>query len=141
MSHENRRVILRGGRGGKGNQHISSHHAGTSMPNQEKAHGNDCDLELKVIADVGLVGFPTWVSPHFIQSFQCKTQDRNYHFTTLNPNLGVVDLEGGGFVMADIPGLLKEHRGTASHEFLRHIERTKVIVHLVMQLLPRVRSH
>jgi small GTP-binding protein len=92
-------------------------------------------LELKVIADVGLVGFPNVGKSSFLSRVtNAKPKIANYHFTTLNPNLGVVDLEGtGGFVIADIPGLIEgasEGIGLG-HEFLRHIERTKVIIHIV----------
>lgn len=92
-------------------------------------------LELKVIADVGLVGFPN-VGKSTLLSRVTNAQPKiaNYHFTTLNPNLGVVDLEGAdGFVMADIPGLIQgASEGVGlGHEFLRHIERTRVMIHLV----------
>ncbi len=92
-------------------------------------------LELKVIADVGLIGFPN-VGKSTLLSRVTNAQPKiaNYHFTTLSPNLGVVDLEGArGFVMADIPGLIEgASKGVGlGHEFLRHIERTKVMVHLV----------
>ena len=92
-------------------------------------------LELKVIADVGLVGFPNVGKSTFLSRVtNAKPKIANYHFTTLNPNLGVVDLEGGkGFVIADIPGLIEgasEGIGLG-HEFLRHIERTKVMIHMV----------
>ena len=92
-------------------------------------------LELKVIADVGLVGFPN-VGKSTLLSRVTNAQPKiaNYHFTTLRPNLGVVDLEGtSGFVIADIPGLIEgasEGIGLG-HEFLRHIERTKVMIHMV----------
>ena len=92
-------------------------------------------LELKVIADVGLVGFPNVGKSTFLSRVtNARPKIANYHFTTLNPNLGVVDLEGTkGFVIADIPGLIEgasEGIGLG-HEFLRHIERTKVIIHIV----------
>ncbi len=92
-------------------------------------------LELKVIADIGLVGFPNVGKSTFLSRVtNARPKIANYHFTTLNPNLGVVDLsDGEGFVIADIPGLME---GAAKgiglgHEFLKHIERTKVIIHIV----------
>jgi GTP-binding protein len=91
-------------------------------------------LELKVIADVGLVGFPNVGKSTFLSRVTNATPKiANYHFTTLSPNLGVVDLEGGGFVIADIPGLIEgASEGVGlGHEFLRHIERTKVMIHIV----------
>jgi len=136
MSHgHNREVILRGGRGGKGNQHYAtpSMQAPVYAQPGQKAREMDLILELKVIADVGLVGFPNVGKSTLLSRVtNAKPKIGNYHFTTLCPNLGVVDLEGGGFVIADIPGLIEgasEGLGLG-HEFLRHIERTKVIIHL-----------
>lgn len=138
MSHTNKReIILRGGRGGKGNQHYATptmqvpKYAQPGKPAREL----NVTLELKVIADVGLVGFPNVGKSTFLSRVtNAKPKIANYHFTTLNPNLGVVDLEGtDGFVIADIPGLIEgasEGIGLG-HEFLKHIERTKVIIHMV----------
>lgn len=138
MSHENKReVILRGGNGGKGNQHYAT--ATMQVPKYaqpgQPAKELNVTLELKVIADVGLVGFPNVGKSTFLSRVtNAKPKIANYHFTTLNPNLGVVDLEGtDGFVIADIPGLIEgasEGIGLG-HEFLKHIERTKMIIHMV----------
>ncbi len=138
MSHGNRReVILKGGRGGKGNQHYAT--ATMQVPKYaqpgQKAKELNVTLELKVIADVGLVGYPNVGKSTFLSRVtNAKPKIANYHFTTLNPNLGVVDLENGdGFVIADIPGLIEgASQGIGlGHEFLKHIERTKVIIHMV----------
>ena len=137
MSGENsRQVILRGGRGGNGNMHYATSTMQApkyAQPGQE-ARELEVFLELKVIADVGLVGFPNVGKSTLLSRVTNATPKiANYHFTTLSPNLGVVDLEGGGFVIADIPGLIEgasEGVGLGL-EFLRHIERTKVIIHMV----------
>ena len=138
MSGDNcRQVVLRGGRGGKGNQHYAT--ATMQVPKYaqpgQAAQELDVILELKVIADVGLVGFPNVGKSTFLSRVtNARPKIANYHFTTLNPNLGVVDLEGtDGFVIADIPGLIEgasEGLGLG-HQFLRHIERTRVIIHMV----------
>lgn len=138
MSYENRReVILRGGNGGKGNQHYATPTMQApkyAQPGQ-KARELNVILELKVIADVGLVGFPNVGKSTFLSRVtNAKPKIANYHFTTLNPNLGVVDLDGtDGFVIADIPGLIEgASEGVGlGHQFLKHIERTRVIVHMV----------
>ena len=130
-------VILKGGKGGLGNQNFATPTMQApkyAQPGQE-AIEVEVLLELKVIADVGLIGFPN-VGKSTLLSRVTNAQPKiaNYHFTTLSPNLGVVDLEGArGFVMADIPGLIEgASKGVGlGHEFLRHIERTKVMVHLV----------
>lgn len=138
MSGDNRRqIILSGGRGGLGNQHFAT--STMQAPKYAQPGGEaielEVKLELKVIADVGLVGFPN-VGKSTLLSRVTNAQPKiaNYHFTTLQPNLGVVDLDGAkGFVIADIPGLIEgasEGVGLGL-EFLRHIERTKVIIHVV----------
>ncbi len=138
MSGENRRqVILQGGRGVAGNMHFATStmqvpkYAQPGVPAQEL----EVLLELKVIADVGLVGFPNVGKSTFLSRVtNAQPKIANYHFTTLNPNLGVVDLQGApGFVIADIPGLIEgASEGVGlGHEFLRHIERTRVLIHIV----------
>jgi len=138
LSEDNQRIVLlKGGRGGQGN----SHYATPTMQAPKYAQpGEDAQeleviLELKVLADVGLVGFPNVGKSTLLSRLSnAKPQVANYHFTTLNPILGVVDLpDGNGFVMADIPGLIEgASEGVGlGHEFLRHIQRTKVLVHLV----------
>ena len=138
MSHDcKREVILKGGRGGKGNMNYATPTMQVPKYAQPGKPGRELNviLELKTIADVGLVGFPNVGKSTFLSRVSnAKPKIANYHFTTLQPMLGVVDLEGtDGFVIADIPGLIE---GAADgiglgHEFLRHIERTKVFIHMV----------
>lgn len=138
MSGDNRRfLLLSGGKGGNGNQHYatSTMQAPKYAQPGQPALELELILELKVIADVGLVGFPNVGKSTLLSKVtNAKPKIANYHFTTLNPNLGVVDLEDAkGFVIADIPGLIEgasEGIGLG-HEFLRHIERTKLILHIV----------
>ena len=138
MSGENKRqIILRGGRGGKGNMHYATatmqvpKYAQPGQPAQEL----EVQLELKVIADVGLLGFPNVGKSTFLSRVSnARPEIANYHFTTLNPHLGVVDLDDcNGFVIADIPGLIEgASEGVGlGHQFLRHIERCRVLIHLV----------
>lgn len=132
-----RAVIARGGRGGKGNQHFAN--AVRQAPAFAKS-GTDGEerwvvLELKMIADVGLLGFPNVGKSTFLSVVtKAKPKIANYHFTTLTPNLGVVQTKfGESFVLADIPGLIEgasEGIGLG-HDFLRHVERTKVLIHIV----------
>ncbi len=138
MSGDNRReVILRGGKGGLGNMNFAT--ATMQVPKYaqpgQPGHELWVMLELKVIADVGLVGFPN-VGKSTLLSRVSNARPRiaNYHFTTLDPHLGVVDLDGdAGFIMADIPGLIEgASQGVGlGHDFLRHIERTRVLIHVV----------
>lgn len=130
-------VLLKGGNGGKGNQHYATPTMQAPKYAQPggKAQEIEVVLELKVIADVGLVGFPNVGKSTFLSRVtNANPKIANYHFTTLNPNLGVVDLaEGKGFVIADIPGIIEgASEGVGlGFEFLRHIERTKVMIHFV----------
>jgi len=138
MSGDNmKETILKGGRGGKGNMNYAT---ATMQAPQYAQPGQEAKelwvrLELKCIADVGLVGFPNVGKSTFLSRVtNARPKIANYHFTTLNPNLGVVDIDGGkGFVIADIPGLIEgASEGVGlGYQFLRHIERTKVIIHIV----------
>ncbi len=137
VEHGQTIVIAKGGRGGRGNARFAS--------NQNKAPGfaekgepgveKWVELELKVLADVGLIGFPNVGKSTLISKVSAaKPKIADYHFTTISPNLGMVYVdEGRSFVMADIPGLIEgAHSGAGlGHDFLRHTERTRVLVHVI----------
>ncbi|MBS5914060.1 MAG: GTPase ObgE [Paenibacillus macerans] len=137
MRHGQQIIVARGGRGGRGNIRFAT----PNNPAPELAeHGEEGEerwvvLELKVMADVGLVGFPSVGKSTLLSVVSAaKPKIGAYHFTTITPNLGVVEVgEGRSFVMADLPGLIEgAHEGVGlGHEFLRHVERTRLIIHVV----------
>ncbi|ALS23232.1 GTPase ObgE [Paenibacillus naphthalenovorans] len=135
--HNQEVVVAKGGRGGRGNTRFAT--ANNTAPeiaeNGEEGEERWVVLELKVMADVGLVGFPSVGKSTLLSVVSgAKPKIGAYHFTTLTPNLGVVEVgDGRSFVMADLPGLIEgAHEGVGlGHEFLRHVERTRIIVHVV----------
>lgn len=132
-----RKIIARGGKGGKGNTHFKT--ATRQAPRfaiaGEAGEALTVVLELKLIADVGLIGFPNVGKSTFLSVVTSATPKiANYHFTTITPNLGVVSTKyGDSFVLADIPGLIEgAHEGVGlGHDFLRHVERTKLLIHVL----------
>lgn len=130
-------VVAKGGRGGRGNIRFATatNPAPYISENGEEGEERWVVLELKVMADIGLVGFPSVGKSTLLSVVSgAKPKIGAYHFTTITPNLGVVDVgDGRSFVMADLPGLIEgAHEGVGlGHEFLRHVERTRVIIHVI----------
>lgn len=130
-------IVVKGGRGGRGNARFvnSVHRAPTFAENGEPGEIRNLQLELKLLADVGLIGYPSVGKSSIISMVSsAKPEIAAYHFTTMTPVLGVVRVdEGKSFVLADIPGLIEgAHEGVGlGHDFLRHIERTKILIHVL----------
>jgi GTPase len=137
LVEEGDELIVKGGRGGRGNSHFatSTNRTPREFEPGEEGEIRNLQLELKVIADAGLVGFPNAGKSTMLSRLSRATPEiANYPFTTKHPNLGIVSLGGdAGFVMADLPGLIEgASQGIGlGHEFLRHVERTRVLIHLV----------
>ena len=135
--HDQRQIIAKGGKGGRGNWHFRTSKNTAPQFSETGAAGEalDVEVELKLLADVGLVGFPSVGKSTLLSVVtKAKPEIADYHFTTITPNLGVVQVKDGrSFVMADLPGLIQgasEGKGLG-HQFLRHIERCRVILHII----------
>lgn len=136
FSEGQKKLIAEGGRGGKGNTRFTTarRHAPHFAQRGEKTDVHTLVLELKVIADVGIIGFPNVGKSTLLSKISAaRPKIANYHFTTLSPNLGVVSVYDKSFVAADIPGLIEGAAFGAGlgHDFLRHIERTRLLLHVI----------
>ena len=136
FAENEKKLIAEGGRGGKGNVRFTTarRHAPNFAQRGEKTEPHTLILELKVIADVGIIGFPNVGKSTLLSKISAaRPKIANYHFTTLSPNLGVVKYYDNSFVAADIPGLIEGAAQGAGlgHDFLRHIERTRMLLHVV----------